>query len=78
MDTRDIAAPQEPRLFDRMRDKIRLKHYSIRTEFAYLDWVRRFILFHAKRHLGSEERPRSCPGDRASNGIGVAFLLKQE
>jgi integrase len=50
MDTRDIAAPQEPRLLERMREKIRLKHYSIRTESAYLDWVRRFILFHAKRH----------------------------
>ncbi len=33
-----------------MRDKIRFKHYSIRTEQAYLDWIRRFILFHAKRH----------------------------
>ncbi|HRC73412.1 MAG TPA: integron integrase [Candidatus Competibacter sp.] len=33
-----------------MRDKIRLKHYSIRTEQAYVDWIRRFILFHGKRH----------------------------
>jgi integron integrase len=50
MDTRDTAVPQEPRLLDRLRDKIRLKHYSIRTESAYLDWVRRFVLFHAKQH----------------------------
>lgn len=35
---------------DRVRDKIRLKHYSIRTEQAYVDWIRRFILFHDKRH----------------------------
>ncbi len=40
----------QPRLLDQLRDKIRLKHYSIRTEHAYLDWVRRFILFHDKRH----------------------------
>ena len=44
------TAPDAPRLLVRVRDKIRLKHYSIRTEQAYTDWVRRFILFHEKRH----------------------------
>lgn len=44
------AVPETPRLLVRVRDKIRLKHYSIRTEQAYTDWVRRFILFHEKRH----------------------------
>ena len=39
-----------PRLLDQLRDKIRVKHYSIRTESAYVDWTRRFILFHGKRH----------------------------
>ena len=39
-----------PRLLDRVRDKIRLKHYSIRTEQAYLGWIKRYILFHNKRH----------------------------
>jgi hypothetical protein len=39
---------EEPKLLDRLRDRIRLKHYSIRTEKAYLDWNRRFILFHNK------------------------------
>ncbi|MDP1651520.1 MAG: integron integrase [Rhodocyclaceae bacterium] len=39
-----------PKLLDRVRDKIRLKHYSIRTEQAYVQWVRRFILHHGKRH----------------------------
>jgi integron integrase len=39
-----------PRLLDRVRDRIRLKHYSIRTEQAYVDWVRRFIRFHDRRH----------------------------
>ena len=33
-----------------MRDVLRLKHYSIRTEDSYVDWIRRFILFHKKRH----------------------------
>ena len=32
------------------RDKIRVKHYSIRTETQYVQWIRRFILFHGKKH----------------------------
>jgi hypothetical protein len=45
-------------LLDRVRDRIRLKHYSLRTEQAYCDWIRRFIIFHGKRHpsgLGAAE-----------------------
>ncbi|WP_181179602.1 site-specific integrase, partial [Methylibium rhizosphaerae] len=38
------------RLLDRVRDAIRVRHYSIRTEDTYVDWARRFILFHGKRH----------------------------
>ncbi len=40
----------KPRLLDQVREHIRVKHYSIRTEQAYLDWVKRFILFHDTRH----------------------------
>lgn len=39
-----------PKLLDQVREKLRLKHYSIRTEKQYVQWVRRFILFHGKRH----------------------------
>jgi integron integrase len=45
-------------LLDRVRDRIRFKHYSLRTEQAYCDWIRRFIIFHDKRHpsgLGAAE-----------------------
>lgn len=42
--------PREPRLLDRMRLALRSKHYSRRTEKAYVAWTRRYILFHAKRH----------------------------
>ena len=52
-----MPSPTEPRLLDQVRNKIRTKHYSIRTEQAYVDWVRRFVLFHGKRHpltLGAE------------------------
>lgn len=40
----------KPRLLDRVRERVRSRHYSIRTEEAYVDWVRRFVLFHGKRH----------------------------
>ena len=41
---------QTPRLLERMRREIRLRHYSIRTEDAYVDWARRYIVFHGRRH----------------------------
>ena len=47
-----------PKLLDQVRGKIRLKHYSIRTEQAYVDWIKRFILHFDKRHpreLGAAE-----------------------
>jgi integron integrase len=46
--SRAAAAP--PRLLDRVRAQIRLRHYSARTEAAYVQWIRRFILFHGKKH----------------------------
>jgi integron integrase len=46
-----VGIPQGNRkLLDQVRDVIRRKHYSIRTEKTYTDWMRRFILFHGKRH----------------------------
>ncbi len=38
------------RLLDKVRQRIRLKGYSIRTERSYAQWIKRFILFHGKRH----------------------------
>lgn len=40
----------KPRLLDQVRHTLRLGHYSLRTEEAYVTWIRRFILFHDKRH----------------------------
>jgi len=48
----------QPRLLDQVRAQIRLRHYSIRTETQYVQWVRRFVLFHHKRHpraMGASE-----------------------
>ncbi|MEQ1439178.1 integron integrase [Fontimonas sp. SYSU GA230001] len=39
-----------PRLLDQVRDRLRAKHYSLRTESSYVEWIKRFIFFHGKRH----------------------------
>jgi integron integrase len=41
---------EQPRLLDRLREAVRVRHYSRRTEEAYVMWIRPFILFHGKRH----------------------------
>jgi site-specific recombinase XerD len=41
---------QPPKLLDQVREALRLKHYALRTEQAYVNWIKRFILFHDKRH----------------------------
>jgi len=43
-------ASQKPRLLDQVREAIRTRHYSWRTEQAYVQWIKRFIFFHGKRH----------------------------
>ncbi len=40
----------KPKLLDQVRDVIRRRHYSVRTEQAYIDWIKRFIIYHNKRH----------------------------
>jgi hypothetical protein len=42
--------PEPQKLLDQVRDAIRLRHYSYRTEQTYVHWIRRYILFHNKRH----------------------------
>ena len=41
---------KQPKLLDQVRLAIRTKHYSIRTEEVYVQWIKRFIFFHNKRH----------------------------
>lgn len=47
-----------PKLLDQVRDKLRVKHYAIRTEQSYVDWIKRYIYFHGKTHpkdLGAQD-----------------------
>ena len=46
----DPFPARPPKLLDRMREALRVRHYSYRTEQSYVDWSRRFIVFHGKRH----------------------------
>ncbi len=58
MDGKGVVGSGEPRLLDEVRGRLRFRHYSLRTEQAYVDWIRRFIVFSGKRHpreLGAEE-----------------------
>jgi hypothetical protein len=49
----------KPKRLDEVRARIRRLNYSIRTEDTYVDWVRRFVLFHAKRHPRARARKLS-------------------
>lgn len=54
------GTPSKPpvKLLDQLRERIRYKHYSLRTERAYVQWAKRFVLFHDKRHprdMGARE-----------------------
>jgi integron integrase len=79
----------QPRLLDRVRREIRVRHYSIRTESAYVDWIRRFIIFNDKRHpndLGPAEVAafltylavdrRVAPTTQAQAKSAILFLYK--
>jgi len=49
---------QSPKLLDQVREKLRVKHYAIRTEQSYVDWIKRYIYFHDKTHpkdLGAQD-----------------------
>lgn len=53
-----VASASPPRLLDQVRARIRFKHYSIRTEQAYVDWIKRFVRHFGTRHpreMGAEE-----------------------
>jgi integron integrase len=59
-DVQSIPTPARPKLLDQVRQTIRTRHYSYRTEKAYVHWIKRFIFFHNKRH----------PADMAEAEIG--------
>ena len=58
MQTNPPPSTKQKKLLDQVRDVLRTKHYSYRTEQTYIEWIKRFILFHGKRHpkdMGAQE-----------------------
>jgi len=85
-----ITGVQEPKLLDQLRSAMRLKHYSYRTEQSYVQWVKRFILFHQKRHpkdMGATEirqflnhlaMEKNVAGSTKNQSLcAIIFLYKQ-
>jgi len=82
--------PDKPKLIDQVRDVIRRKHFSIRTERAYCDWIRRFILYHGKRHpaeMGEHEitqflshlaRDRQVAASTQNQSLSALLFLYKE
>jgi hypothetical protein len=67
-------APAPPKLLGRMRERVRVRRYSIRTEDTYADWVRSFILIHGKRHPRVGNRACFVPqGTRKRTVAGVGI-----
>jgi integron integrase len=46
----EVIEKKKPKLLDQVRQVIRIKHYSLRTEESYISWIKRFIFFHNKKH----------------------------
>ena len=66
---------QKPRLLDRVRAAARVRHLSQRTERAYSDWIRRYILFHRKRHpeeMGADEIRQFLSHLAVASGISAS------
>jgi integron integrase len=86
VDSRKVTVPlgkfvpnPKAKLLDQVREVIRFKHYSIRTEEAYVQWIKRYIFFHQKRHpreMGANEI-RTFLSDLAVNGKVAASTQNQ-
>lgn len=70
-----VSEARSPRLLDLVRERIRLRHYSVRTEQAYVGWIRRFILANGKRHpkeLGAREVEAFLTGLATKGNVAAA------
>ena len=75
------AGPEQSKrkLLDQVRQLMRLRHYSLRTEEAYVGWIRRYILFHGKRHPRelNEKHVSDFLSSLAINGRAAASTQNQ-
>ncbi len=71
----DPAGGRPKKLLDQVREVLRLNHYAIRTEEAYLNWIKRFVLFHGKRHpreMGATEVEEFLTDLATAGHVGVS------
>jgi len=71
----DPAGGRPKKLLDQVRDVLRLNHYAIRTEEAYVNWIKRFVLFHGKRHpreMGAAEVGEFLTDLARAGGVGLS------
>ena len=71
---RQVQAGSPPKLLDRVRHAVRIRHDSPWTEEAYVGWIRRFTIFHGKRHpneLGEREVTAFLTG-LATRGVSAS------
>jgi integrase len=74
-----VAANQKPKLLDQVRETIRRKHYSLRTEAAYVDWIKKYIFFHNKRHpsqMGAPELEQLMASLLYGSGLRLMECLR--
>jgi Phage integrase, N-terminal SAM-like domain len=75
----ELALPQPPRLLDRVRHAIRARHYSLRTESCYVEWVERFIRFHGRRHpntmINKKGLATYCKNVESSDRLGLGQAI---
>jgi len=67
---------RKPKLLDRLRAEIRVRHYSIRTEHSYCDWVKRYCCFHQLRLETIPLRKLRLPFDPAGGDFPAAAFLE--
>ena len=66
-----VSSPDPQTLLGQLRSQIRVRHYSLRTEEAYVHWVRRYLRFHGLRHpreLGPEALKPGLRSEQEANG----------
>jgi len=72
-----VPSTPPPRLLDLVRAALRLRHLSRRTDKAYVVWIRRFIVFHAKRHpidMGAPEITRFLSALATERNVSRLFV----
>jgi len=73
-----LEAMPEPKLLDQVRQAARLKHFSLRTERSYVQWVYRFVMHHGKRHPREMGARRNVAASTQNQALSALLFLYRE